>query len=131
MRHLERYLMSRRETCLETSARRSLQDLLRIVRVLPGQDRLDGAVVDYAGQPGHGVDAQQAVRPGYLDREFQAVMTVARSDVVVIRDRIAAGEDLLRRFLDTPEALSDAERAQGRGWRRWHVRAGSKLTTGG
>jgi hypothetical protein len=113
VRHLERYLMSRRETCLETSARRSLQDLLRIVRVLPGQDRLDGAVVDYAGQPGHGVDAQQAVRPGYSDREFQAVMTAARSDVVAIRDRIAAGEDLLRRFLDTPEALSDAERAQG------------------
>lgn len=48
MRHLERYLMSRRETCMEKSARRNLQDLLRAVRVLPGQDRLDGAVVDYA-----------------------------------------------------------------------------------
>lgn len=113
VRHLERYLMSRRETCLETSARRSLQDLLRIVCVLPGQDRLDGAVVDYAGQPGHGVDAQQAVRPGYSDREFQAVMTAARSDVVAIRDRIAAGEDQLRGFLDAPEALSAAEREQG------------------
>ncbi|MDX3233948.1 hypothetical protein [Streptomyces sp. ME19-01-6] len=113
VRHLERYLMSRRETCLETSARRSLQDLLRIVRVLPGQDRLDGAVVDYAGQPGHGVNAQQAVRPGYSDREFQAIMTAARSDVAAIRDRIAAGEDLLRRFLCTPDELSAAEREQG------------------
>jgi hypothetical protein len=59
VRHLERYLMSRWQTCGEKSARRNLQDLLRIVRVLPGQDRLDGAVADYAVQPGHGVAAQQ------------------------------------------------------------------------
>ncbi|MEU3616279.1 hypothetical protein ABZ725_28715 [Streptomyces sp. NPDC006872] len=113
VRHLERYLMSRRQTCGEKSARRNLQDLLRIVRVLPGQERLDGAVVDYAGQPGHGVDAQQAGRPGYSDREFQAVMAAARSDVAAVRDRIMAGEKLLGRFLDNDESLSVAEREQG------------------
>ncbi|MET7355883.1 hypothetical protein [Streptomyces mirabilis] len=113
VRHLERYLMSRRQTCGEKSARRNLQDLLRIVRVLPGQDRLDGAVADYAGQPGHGVDAQQAARPGYSDREFQAIMAAARSDVAAIRDRIMAGEKLLGRFLDNDERLSVAEREQG------------------
>ncbi|GHE53840.1 hypothetical protein [Streptomyces cellulosae] len=56
------------------------------MRVRPGQDRLDRAVLDYAGQPGHGVDAQQAGRPGYSDREFQAVMAAARSDVATVRD---------------------------------------------
>ncbi|MGW2891830.1 hypothetical protein ACWDDN_42305 [Streptomyces griseoruber] len=113
VRHLERYLMAQRQTCGEKSARRNLQDLLRIVRVLPGQDRLDGAVADYAGRPGHGMDAQQVSRPGYSDREFQAIMTAARSDVAAIRDRIAAGERLLRRFLDNDEELSAAEREQG------------------
>lgn len=113
VRHLERYLMSRRQTCGEKSARRNLQDLLRIVRVLPGQERLDGSVVDYAGQPGHGVGAQQAGRPGYSDREFQAVMAAARSDVAAVRDRIMAGEKLLGRFLDNDESLSVAEREQG------------------
>ncbi|PWG15369.1 hypothetical protein DF268_00725 [Streptomyces sp. V2] len=113
VRHLERYLMSRRQTCGEISARRNLQDLLRIVRVLPGQDQLDGAVADYAGQPGHGVDAQQAARPGYSDREFQAIMAAARSDVAEIRDRIMAGERLLGRFLAGDDSLTVAEREQG------------------
>ncbi|MFD5451270.1 hypothetical protein [Streptomyces sp. NPDC127100] len=113
VRHLERYLVARRQTCEEKSARRNLQDLLRIVRVLPGQDRLEGAVADYAGQPGHGVDAQQTGRPGYSDREFQAVMAAARSDVAAIRDRLMAGERLLERFLDEDASLSAAEREQG------------------
>ncbi|MDQ0913594.1 hypothetical protein QFZ22_009666 [Streptomyces canus] len=112
-RHLERYLMSRRETCSEKSARRDLQGLLRIVRALPGQDRLDRTAADFAGQRGHGVDAQQEMRPGYSDREFQAVMAAARSDVAAIRDRLAAGESLLRRFLEAPDSLTLAEREQG------------------
>ncbi|MDX2544083.1 hypothetical protein ACOT81_20920 [Streptomyces sp. WI04-05B] len=113
VRHMERYLMSRRETCSEKSARRFLQDLLRIVRALPGPDRLDVGLTDYVGQRGHGVDAQQGGRPGYSDREFQAVMAAARSDVVAIRDRLAAGEDLLEKFRRGPESLSAAERDQG------------------
>ncbi|MEU7306076.1 hypothetical protein [Streptomyces sp. NPDC007206] len=113
VRHMEPYLMSRRQTCGERSARRSLQELLRIVRALPGQERLEGAVADYAGRPGHGVYAQQVSRPGYSDREFQAIMTAARSDVAAIRDRIASGERLLQRFLDNAEDLSAAERDQG------------------
>ncbi len=113
VRHLERYLMSRRETCEEKSARRSLQDLLRIVRMLPDQGRLDVRLTDYLGQRGHGVDAQQTGRPGYSDREFQAVMVAARSDVAGIRDRLAAGERLLGQFLAEPETLAAAEREQG------------------
>ncbi|WP_089107751.1 hypothetical protein [Streptomyces hyaluromycini] len=40
-------------------------------------------------------------------------MAAARSDVAAIRDRIAAGEHLLRRFLDNAEDLSADEREQG------------------
>jgi hypothetical protein len=44
-------------------------------------------------------------RPGYSDREFAAIMTAARSDVVQIRDRIRAAERLLARFEADPSAL--------------------------
>jgi hypothetical protein len=40
-------------------------------------------------------------------------MAAARSDVAAIRDRISAGESLLRRFLDAPDSLTPAEREQG------------------
>ncbi|MFF4402630.1 hypothetical protein [Streptomyces sp. NPDC001480] len=113
VRHLERYLMSRRETCSEKSARKNLQDLLLLMRELPGQDRLHGTAADYLGQRGHGVDAQQTGQPGYSDRELAAITAAARSDVVAIRDRIAAGERLLKQFLTEPGALSAAEREQG------------------
>ncbi|MER5917808.1 hypothetical protein ABT124_47880 [Streptomyces sp. NPDC001982] len=83
------------------------------MRALPDQDRFDVCLTDYLGQRGHGVDAQQAERPGYSDREFLAVMTAARSDVVAIRDRLVAGESLLDRFQNEPDDLSAAEREQG------------------
>ncbi|MET7989049.1 hypothetical protein [Streptomyces sp. NPDC005281] len=113
VRHLQRYLMTRRETCVEKSARKNLQDLLLLMRALPGQGRLDSQVADFVGQRGHGVDAQQAGQPGYSDREFQAIMAAARSDVVAIRDRIAAGEALLQQFMHRPGSLSVADREQG------------------
>jgi hypothetical protein len=110
VRHLQRYLMTRRQTCSEKSARKNLQDLLLLMRALPTQDRLDSQVADFVGQRGHGVDAQQAGQLGYSDREFQAIMAAARSDVVAIRDRIAAGEALLQQFMHRPGLLSVADR---------------------
>ncbi|WP_420036109.1 hypothetical protein ACN2WE_31260 [Streptomyces sp. cg28] len=113
VRHLERYLMSRRETCGEKSARRSLQDLLLLLRAVPGQDRLDTGVADYLVRRGHGVDVQQSAREGYSDRELTAIMAAARQDVVAVRERIGAGEALLKRFCSDPESLTEAERGQG------------------
>ncbi|GGN63846.1 hypothetical protein GCM10011579_032610 [Streptomyces albiflavescens] len=113
MRHLERYLVSRRETCSEKTARKNLQELLLLVKELPGQDRLHGALADYLGQHGHGADARSSGRPGYSDRELSAIVTAARSDVVAIRDRVAAGERPLERFLTDSAGLPEAEREQG------------------
>ncbi|MEV5200512.1 hypothetical protein [Streptomyces sp. NPDC053720] len=113
VRHLERYLMFRRETCEEKSARRSLQDLLLLLREVPRQDRLDGKVTDYLMRRGHGVDVQQSSRQGYSDRELAAIMVAARSDVVAVRDRLAAGEALLARYLTDPDSLTGHERDQG------------------
>ncbi|WP_157852800.1 hypothetical protein RFN58_03875 [Streptomyces iakyrus] len=87
------------------------------MRALPDQGRLDGRLTDYLGQRGHGVNAQQAGRPGYSDREFQAVMAAARSDVVAIRDRLAGGERLLEQFLTEPETWPPPSEIKGRGWR--------------
>ncbi|MGW1553460.1 hypothetical protein [Streptomyces sp. NPDC002346] len=113
VRHLERYLMFRRETCEEKSARRSLQDLLLLLRAVPDQDRLDSQVADYLVRRGHGVDVQQSSRQGYSDRELAAIMAAARSDVVAIRDRLTAGETLLARCLSDPGSLSEDEHEQG------------------
>lgn len=113
VRHLERYLMARRETCEEKSARRSLQDLLLLLRAVPGQDRMDSKVTDYLVRRGHGVDVQQSSRQGYSDRELAAIMAAARSDVVAVRDRLAAGEALLARYLSDPASLPEDEREQG------------------
>ncbi|MCX4547190.1 hypothetical protein [Streptomyces sp. NBC_01565] len=113
VRHLERYLMLRRGTCGEKSARRSLQDLLLLLRAVPGQDRLDRKVMGYLVRRGHGVDVQQSSRQGYSDRELAAIMAAARSDVVAIRDRLTVGEALLAQYLSAPGSLSDDELDQG------------------
>ncbi|MDX3538140.1 hypothetical protein PV721_28100 [Streptomyces sp. MB09-01] len=113
VRHVERFRMSRMETCEYKTALKHVQDLLLVLRALPHQERLDRNLVDFMGQRGHGVDAQQSGPPGYSDREFTAVMAAARSDVVTIRDRLAAGEALLTHYLTSPSSLDAPERERG------------------
>lgn len=113
VRHVERYRMSRLETCEYQTAVRHVQDLLLVLRALPQPERLERTLLDFMVQRGHGVDAQQGGTPGYSDREFTAVMAAARSDVAAIRDRLAAGEALLTRYRHGPGALEDSERERG------------------
>lgn len=50
-------------------------------------------------------------QPGYSDGELARLVAAARSDSAGIRDRIAAGERLLARYLAEPDTLSGHERA--------------------
>ncbi|MEV7318344.1 AMP-binding protein [Streptomyces microflavus] len=51
--------------------------------------------------------------PGRHADPFQAVMAAARRDVAAIRDRLAAGEELLARYRADPGGLDAAAREQG------------------
>ncbi|WP_219729325.1 hypothetical protein [Streptomyces noursei] len=50
---------------------------------------------------------------GYSDGELARLMAALRADCARIRNRIAAGETLLRRYQEEPETLSEAQRAEG------------------
>ncbi|NEA58318.1 hypothetical protein G3I60_30230 [Streptomyces sp. SID13666] len=113
VRHVERYRMSRLETCAEKTALKHVQELMLLLRDLPDQERLEGTLRGYLCQRGHGVNVQQPGLPGYSDREFSAVMAAARSDVVAIRDRLAAAELLLERYRENPSSLAAPARERG------------------
>ena len=51
---------------------------------------------------------------GFSDGELARLMAALRADTARIRDRIRAGEDLLRRYRDDPSALVDQDRQTGR-----------------
>ncbi|QTI90626.1 hypothetical protein [Streptomyces sp. AgN23] len=51
---------------------------------------------------------------GYTDGELARLLAALRADAARIRDRIRAGEDLLRRYQTDPLALDDRERTVGR-----------------
>ncbi|MDF9815947.1 hypothetical protein [Streptomyces sp. SPB162] len=50
---------------------------------------------------------------GYSDGELARLMAALRADCARIRNRIAAGEELLRRFQEEPQTLSEEQRAEG------------------
>jgi hypothetical protein len=47
--------------------------------------------------------------PGYSDREFEAIMGAARSEVAAIRSRLKRGQRLLTRYARQPDTLSTEE----------------------
>ena len=48
--------------------------------------------------------------PGYSDREFDAIMAAARSEVAAIRTRLNHGQRLLTRYAQEPDSLSGPDR---------------------
>jgi hypothetical protein len=105
--HLQRFRMHRTETVTEKKAFEDLMEIHYLLREVRPQSNLRGDVAEVIHRrvlrtgptkfPG---------RPGYSDREFAAIMTAARSDVVQIRDRLRAAERLLARFEADPSQLA-------------------------
>jgi len=102
-RHLRRFELHRRRTVNQQSVARELRTLLRLLGEVAPPDRLRPEVVELVGQCGRATQGLDA--PGYSEQEFRRIMAVARHDVAMIRDRIAAGE----RLLAGAEAGAEAE----------------------
>ena len=110
--HLHSY---RRERQLrmsgERSAVRAAGEIAYLLAMLPAGD-LDPELAHFAGQKGHTAGYGRAEgQPGYSDREFAQIMKAARSDVVAIRDRLRAGEALVRAGEPGRLPVADADRA--------------------
>jgi hypothetical protein len=109
--HLQRFRLRRMETVSEQWALYDLMEIHRLLREVAPQSRLRGDVVEVIHQRVRAVKPTQTEgRPGYSDREFAAIMTAARSDVVAIRDRIRAAERLLASFEADPAELASEAR---------------------
>jgi hypothetical protein len=108
--HLQQFHMRRMETVSEQYAFDDLIEIHRLLREVEPQSRLRGDIVEVIHQRVRRVKPTQTKgRPGYSDREFAAIVTAARSDVVQIRERIRAAERLLASFEADPAQLtSDA-----------------------
>jgi hypothetical protein len=109
--HLERFRMHRMETVIELLAFKDLLEIHYLLREVQPQDKLRDDVAEVIHQRVRTVGPRKFQgRPGYSDREFAAIMTAARSDVVQIRERIRAAERLLARFEADPAALAPGDR---------------------
>jgi hypothetical protein len=109
--HLQRFRLRRLETVSEQGALGDVMEIHRLLREVKPQSRLRGDVVEAIHQRVRRVKPTQTEgRPGYSDREFAAIMTAARSDVVAIRDRIRASERLLASFEADPAELASEAR---------------------
>jgi hypothetical protein len=109
--HLQRFRLRRMETVSEQWALYDLMEIHRLLREVEPQSRLRADVVEVIHQRVRAVKPTQTEgRPGYSDREFAAIMTAARSDVVAIRDRIRAAERLLASFEADPAELASEAR---------------------
>jgi hypothetical protein len=109
--HLERFRLHRMTTASELRAYRDLMDIYYFLREVEPQGKLRADVAEAIHQRVRMVGRIKFPgRPGYSDREFAAIMTAARSDVVEIRERIRAAERLLSRYEADPGALSPGDR---------------------
>ncbi|MDT0467959.1 hypothetical protein [Streptomyces gibsoniae] len=88
----------------------ALRDLVP-AEVLDHVQRRLPAPREAEGRAGAGT---KRVTTGFSDGELARLLAALRADTAKIRDRIRAGEDLLRRFQDDPSALGEKDRETGR-----------------
>jgi hypothetical protein len=129
--HLEAFHDHRAKTT-PTTALRDMSEA-RLLFALPAlRDKVSAAVLDHLQRrlpaprepraPAAGHDAGPAqpgfgakrLTTGFSDGELARLLAALRADAARIRDRIRAGEDLLRRYQADPLALDDNDRDLGR-----------------
>jgi len=108
---VDAYLRQRFRAVGSSSAWSELTDLRLLFRCAPFPDLVSTAVVDYLARPVP--KARPVSKAGYSDGEMFRLVTAARDDVAAIRDRLAAGDDLLTRWLRDPGELLQQERTVG------------------
>ncbi|MER5358846.1 hypothetical protein [Streptomyces sp. NPDC002785] len=116
--HLRRFDQHRRMTIAEFSAITEMAQIRELLKEVQPTSLLREEVREYLEQPGHLYGRWKAIKtrpevPGYSDREFAAIMSAARADVVAIRQRLRISQRLVEQFESAPDTLSDADRRQG------------------
>ncbi|MEU0664299.1 hypothetical protein [Streptomyces lavendulocolor] len=112
-RHLDRFRFEKLRTTTEAGVRTQMVLIHAILRTITPSDALSEDLREYLGRRNLVSKLKTAPVPGYSDREFKAILTAARSDVVAIRDRIRAGEKLLATYRTAPDSLSSDDQVLG------------------
>ena len=107
--HLEGFFRHRATTNAEAHAAAEVRDIGKLLRLPPLNATIPPAAMEYANRRWD--RNRLGSKPGYSPRELARLLTTARRDVVGIRDRIQAGEQLLGRRRTAPDTLSPAEAA--------------------
>lgn len=121
--HLRSFDQHRRMTIADFSVVTEMSQIRELLKEVQPASLLREDVRDYLDQPGHLYGRWNAIKtrpqvPGYSDREFAAIMSAARADVVAIRQRLRASRRLVEQFEADPDTLGDADRRQAPGLAR-------------
>ena len=105
--HLDGFLRARAAVIGDDYAGREVRLVGMLLELAPLSDLLHPQVLEFvrrrSGRCG-------TPRPGYSDGELTRLVAAARSETARIRERIAAGDRLLARYLAEPDTLSAPER---------------------
>jgi hypothetical protein len=107
VRHLERYWRQRGAEIKQRELHKELWAVGRVFGQMP-QGMIAGEVDAWLHRRRSA--GQTPAVPGYSDREFEAIMAAARSEVVAIRSRLKRAGLLLTRYQREPDSLSSEER---------------------
>ncbi|WFB85608.1 MULTISPECIES: hypothetical protein [Streptomyces] len=113
--HLRRFDQHRRMTIVDFSVITEMAQIRELLKEVQPASLLREEMREYLERPGHLYGRWKAIKtrpevPGYSDREFSAIMSAARADVVAIRQRLRASRRLIEQFESAPDALSEADR---------------------
>ncbi|MFE0778851.1 hypothetical protein [Streptomyces sp. NPDC058861] len=113
--HLRRFDQHRRMTIADFLVPSEMVQIRELLKEVQPASLLREEVREYLGQAGHLYGRWKAIKtrpevPGYSDREFAAIMSAARADVVAIRQRLRVSGRLIEQFESAPDALSDSDR---------------------
>ncbi|MFB7851221.1 hypothetical protein ACFC34_30010 [Streptomyces sp. NPDC056053] len=113
--HLRRFDQHRRMTTADFSVLTEMAQIRELLKEVQPASLLREEVREHLEQPGHLYGRWKAIKtrpevPGYSDREFAAIMSAARADVVAIRQRLRTSGRLIEQFDSAPATLSDADR---------------------
>ncbi|QKW52666.1 hypothetical protein [Streptomyces buecherae] len=113
--HLRRFDQHRRMTIADFAALTEMAQIRELLREVQPASLLREEMREYLGQAGHLYGRWKLVKsrpevPGYSDREFAAIMSAARADVVAIRQRLRSSRRLIEQFESAPGTLSDPDR---------------------
>ena len=103
-RHLDRYLFERRQTVCNKTAVKQLQSLGTVLRKIGPQHHVSDEIISWLDRR-RSKEVVSQPPSGYSDREFEAIMAAARSEVVAIRSRLRNGHRLITTFERDPESL--------------------------